>query len=138
MEYYDASASAASTGPDATDLLRELGRSGVEDALEQSLARMDELLTELDAHDADETAPPEVVAVLEALTGAETAPITYASLHRRVHDGLLTWDDFWRHPEREADGVRLLREAMRVATESLVEGLSAIPDSPTSDQRREP
>jgi len=68
---------------------------------------------------ASEPVPDEVVARLEAITGADHAPVTFASLHRRVHEGRTSWQTFYADPRSEADGLRIMSAALAQATSEL-------------------
>lgn len=125
FEFFDASGASDQAAPESTrDLLRELGRSGTEAGLQRRLDEINGLVEEMSAKDRAEGVPGEVVTVLEEITGADDAPLPWASLHRRVHSGVTTWDSFWLDPTSEEDGLRLISEVMRRSRENLRSGLA--------------
>ena len=125
FEFFDASGTSDQAAPDSTrDLLRDLGRSGTEAGLQRKLDEVNGLVEEMSAKDRAEGAPTEVVALLEQITGADNAPLPWASLHRRVHAGVTTWDSFWLDPAGEEDGLRLISEVMRRSRVTLQAGLA--------------
>ncbi|WP_185995209.1 hypothetical protein [Nocardioides campestrisoli] len=125
---------AAAAGNDATDpwdLLADLSRRSAGTSLDRALDELGELVDRIDAEERAEGtdgAPAEVVPVLEVLTGADDAPLTYRSLHRRVREGYTSWDAFWRAPHQEADGLRLLQDVMRVGREGIADGIARLPE----------
>lgn len=119
----------AGGGPDQHEVLARLSRRTLDGALDRSLDDLGELLDRIEEREAaagEDGVPAELVPVLEELTGAEEAPLTYRSLRRRVREGFTSWDAFWRAPHEEADGMRLLREAMQVCRDRLTD----LPDPP--------
>jgi hypothetical protein len=127
MEFFDASAP-PSRDTTAADDLHELSRLDAEAALQRALSRADDVLARFDAEDQQAGVPSEVVALLEAITGAEQAPLSYASLHRRVHSGSTSWEAFWLNPQDEEDGQRLVYEVMRLGTAQLTTHMTAHDD----------
>jgi hypothetical protein len=113
----------ASTPPDAVpDVAQELAGLRTERAeqdLLDSLDRLENVLAELDEAEADEELDPELVALLEEITGAEDAPLTFRSLHDRVHHGFLTWADYWADPAAEADGLLVFRAVVQAQLTSM-------------------
>ena len=129
--YYNASAGGNGPRADTPALLHDLGRRSVESSLEQALDRLAETLDRVDERDAEtgqDGVPPEAVPLLEQLTGADDAPLTYRSLHRRVEQGRTSWDAFWRAPHEEADGLALVRDVMRLSREAVVETVTDLPE----------
>lgn len=126
FEFYDASAPAGQDSvSSASDELRELSRSGTEADLDRALDEVNDAVEQASATDAREGVPAELVALLDAITGDDGAPLAWQSLHRRVHAGTTTWDSFWLAPTREEDGMKLVFEVMRAARASLDAGLAA-------------
>jgi hypothetical protein len=118
---FDASTPAAD-GPGPASLLAGLRGRQVERDLDDVLARFDDLEARLAEREAEEELDPEVVGALEAVTGADDAPLTFRSLHERVHRGVLTWQQFWADPSAESDGMAVIHAAMRerLAADALV------------------
>ena len=61
---------------------------------------------------------PAIERLLEQVTGAESAPLTFRSLRARVHQGRLTWTDFWSDPSAEAGGLDVFRAVLRAHLEA--------------------
>lgn len=125
FEFYDASAAPDPQQPTRDDTLLEMSRRGVEADLDRALEHLDEVVQRASARDRSEGVPPELARVLEEVTGADDAPIAWASLHRRVETGVTTWDSFWLDPTAEEDGMRLVQEVMGRTRERLAHGLAA-------------
>lgn len=129
FEFFDASGASNQTAPDSTrDLLRDLGRSGTEAGLQRKLDEVNGLVEEMTARDRAEGAPADVVTLLDEIAGADNAPLPWASLHRRVHAGVTTWDSFWLDPTSEEDGLQLISEVMRRSREHLQSSLAQARD----------
>lgn len=112
MTPFDA-ATPPSDEPDVGEVLGDLARRQVGRDLDDVLARFDELEARLAEREAGEELDPGIVQALEAVTGADDAPLTFRSLHERVHRGVLTWKGFWADPRSEADGMAILHAVMR-------------------------
>ena len=126
FEFFDASGSGdAARHTSTSDVLGGLHRTGTEASLTRALDERNDLVEQLSATDRAEGVPPELASLLDTITGADGAPLAWASLHRRVHAGLTTWDSFWLDPTAEEDGMRLVTEVMRLSREHLDAGLAA-------------
>lgn len=121
MEFYDASAPV--DAPAAPPSLLDLGRDGAESDLDVALDRLNDLVEQVSVRDAAEPLPEELRDRLRELTGAADAPLAWESLHRRVRDGLTTWEAFWARPQDEVDGVRLVHAVMAAGRTTLREHL---------------
>ena len=115
MSFYNASAPPPeSTGPrSATDPLVQMRRDQVARDLDEAIGRIDALAERLARQESSEDLDPEVVALLEEITGAEDASLAFRSLRRRVHDGVLSWADFWADPLAQPEGMVLFHAVMR-------------------------
>ena len=123
MEFYDASAP-VDPAAGAPPSLQDLGRAGAESDLDAALERLDDLVEQVAASDAADPLPDELRDRLRELTAAEEAPLAWRSLHRRVRDGLTTWESFWARPQDEEDGVRLVRAVMDASRAALRQHLA--------------
>lgn len=83
-----------------------------EDLLSSKLDAIDELLHRMDEKLAADGIDPGLEELLDAITGADDAPLPFASLHRRVHAGSLTWLQVWQRPQAEAGGLALVKAVM--------------------------
>lgn len=111
MNLHDAS-SPPPDQPDPADQLAGLLRQQADSALHDALARIDDLFAEEAEREAAEGMDPDIIGLLEQLTGAPDAPLTFRSLHDRVHDGRLSWADFWANPQAEAGGMNLFHAVL--------------------------
>ena len=126
FEYFDASGTGGPTRhASSSSMLGDLTRTGTEAGLNRALDDINALVAEMSAKDRAEQLPPELVSLLDEITGADDAPLAWASLHRRVHSQRTPWEAFWRDPTVEEDGLRLVSEVMRRARAGLQEGLVA-------------
>lgn len=106
------------TEPGSSDVLAGMLIRSAEDDVRMALDEARELLFHLE-QDA-EPITPEEVAVLEAVTGSDDAPLEFRSLRRRVDSGSLTWDEFWRRPYDEGQaGVDLVNACVAAAAASM-------------------
>ncbi|MBA3781873.1 MAG: hypothetical protein H0X12_08490 [Nocardioides sp.] len=88
----------------------QLGQMQAEHAdqdLRLAMDRIDGLFSDLIAHEAEEGMDPEIAALLDELSGAESARADFRSLHQRVHEDRLTWAAFWASPQEEPGGLAL-------------------------------
>ncbi|MBM7516209.1 hypothetical protein [Nocardioides nitrophenolicus] len=107
--HYDASAPPPDeSGPSLLDL----ASADVDRRLEAVLDVVDDLAAEGEERRLAEGIDPATAALYEAIAGAEDAPLELRSLHRRVHEGRLTWADVWARPSDHDGGTRLLFAAM--------------------------
>lgn len=100
---YDASAAPRRPSP---------GPGMAQELLSSQLDAIDELLHRMDEKLAADGLDPGLEELLDAITGADDAPLTFTSLHRRVHAGSLTWLQVWQHPQDEAGGLALVKAVM--------------------------
>lgn len=94
--------------------------------LERVLDAVEELVTESREHDLAEGLDPGLARLLDAIAGAEDAPLEFRSLRRRVAEGRLTWLDFWLRPEDQPGGHRLVNAAMKAQGAELAGQLAAL------------
>lgn len=107
--HYDASA----PPPDERGAsLLDLASVDVDRRLAEVLDAVDDLAAEGEERRLAEGIDPTTVALFEAIAGADDAPLVLRSLHRRVHEGRLTWTDVWVRPSDHDGGTRLLFAAM--------------------------
>ena len=78
------------TGPS----LGAVVRADAEDRVLRRLSRISERIHR-DRERDDEPLDPEIIDRLETLCADEDAPLEFRSLARRVHEGRLTWKQFW-------------------------------------------
>lgn len=113
-EHYDASA----PPPPQRSVTEDLNRLAWQDADRRLEARLEdlsetaELIREHDRAQGDEL-PDWLREDFELIAGADDAPIVFASLHRRVQEEFLTWDELYRHPSQSDGGIDLIAEALR-------------------------
>ena len=125
FEFYDASTAPGPQQPSAADALRGLNRSGAVASLDRALDDLNDVVERASARDRAEGVAPEMARLLDELTGADDVPASWASLNRRVQDGVTTWDSFWSDPSAEEDGMRLVLEVMGRSRQRLAQGLAA-------------
>lgn len=125
MEFFDASAPARSEERNA-DLLRRLQAADADRRLLALFDDIDAMIEEGRDRDREEGLDPAIAARLDAIAGADDASYELRSLHRRVHDGSLTWQEFWLAPEDEPGGHELVTAAMRAEGAELATLLSAV------------
>ena len=126
MNLHDAS-SPPPDQPDPSDQLAGLLRRHADGALDDALARIDELFAEEAEREAAAGMDPDIVALLEQVAGAPDAPLTFRSLYDRVHEGRLTWADYWANPQAEAGGMNLFQA---VLTAQLAHDQDVVRDQP--------
>lgn len=101
--HYDPSSGADGDDVETGDGEIDLRAMAAADAEVRALSRLGRIAEHV-RHDRererDEPLDPEVVARFEARCAADDAPLSYRSLARRVHEGALTWQDFWVDPRR--------------------------------------
>lgn len=114
--------------------IQELLIRSAEADLVASFDRIDDLTARHEEQVAEEEFDPGIAAALQAITGREDAPLAYRSLRRRVDAGLLTWKQFWIHPDAETDGMRLVNDALRFQTQSVLERLRSLDDPDRGDE----
>jgi hypothetical protein len=125
FEFYDASAPVPDSGADGGSTLGELSERGAERELEAALDGLTELLADMSARELREPLPDQLVTLLRELTGAEEAPLAWASLNRRVRESRTSWEAFWADPLAEEDGMRLVHAVMDASRRSLGEGIES-------------
>ena len=125
FEFYDASAPVPDCGTDGGATLGELSERGAERELEAALDGLTELLADISARELREPLPDQLVTLLRELTGAEEAPLAWASLNRRVRESRTSWEAFWADPLAEEDGMRLVHAVMDASRRSLGEGIQS-------------
>lgn len=123
--FFDASAPPDAQQPSRDDPLLEMSRRGVEADLDRALDDLNDVVARASARDRAEGVAPDLARLLEEITGADGAPASWASLHRRVESGVTTWDSFWADPTLEEGGMRLVHEVMGRSGERLAQGLAA-------------
>lgn len=111
MGTYDAS----TPGPSARDPLRRMQSVESEQRMLAFLDEVDEFLDESRAREREEGLDPTIAALLDSVSGADDAPLEFRSLHRRVAEGVTTWEQFWSAPEETPGGHRLVNVAMKAA-----------------------
>lgn len=79
--------------------------------------RVTSLLGRLAERREREPLDPEIVVRLEAACTADDAPLSFRSLARRVHEGRLSWDDYWADPRAHAGDDDLVNAVLRDLTE---------------------
>ncbi len=90
------------------------------------LDELDELVATIEDEQDDEPLGPEQVTALEAVSGGDDAPLAFRSINRRVHEGLLSWEQFWEHPDDEGQaGVDLLFAALGHISAALPDQIAA-------------
>jgi hypothetical protein len=112
---------ASDPAPERLSVPEELAVAEERDAelrLTRLLDRIHDRVAEIRAHDAESDLDPDVVPLLEEITGLPDAPLEQKSLRRRVHEHRTTWKAFWLEPGSEAGGLRLFNEvnAARIRT----------------------
>ena len=115
MRFHNASAPPpASTGRgSASDPLAQMRRDQAARDLDEVIGRIDDLGARLARQESEEPLDPKTIALLEEITGAEDASLAFRSLRRRVHEGILTWADFWADPLAQPEGMVLFHAVMR-------------------------
>lgn len=116
-QFFDASAPPPEQ-PDVRQELREARRIDAERRLESAIDRVNDLVARVQEQD-EEDLDPQVVALLAEVAGAPDAPLELQSLSRRVGEGFLTWEEFWRRPQDHAGGARLMGMVMRLQLERM-------------------
>lgn len=116
-ELFDASAPPPEQ-PSVREELREARRIDAERRLESAIDRVNDLVARVQEQDEEEL-DPQVVALLAEVAGAPDAPLELQSLSRRVGEGLLTWEEFWRRPQDHAGGARLMGRVMQLQLERM-------------------
>jgi hypothetical protein len=147
-EFFDASTPAADVPP-TTDTLGRLEDVVLEQHLHDVLDSLEELVADLAADEQADAVGPDEITALETVSGGDDAPLEFRSIRRRVHEGRLTWTEFWQRPEDEGQaGLDLLFAALghiaaalpeRLAEARLAAGLPptrAEPDGGAAGQRR--
>lgn len=124
MEFYDASAPAEEE-PAVEEVLDELQAEDSDRRLLQLFDRIDTMVEEGRERDRDRGVDPEILARLEAISGADDAPYELRDLHRRVGAGTLTWEELWLAPEEEPGGHLLVNAAMRAEGAALADALAS-------------
>ena len=81
---------------------------GTTNELRAALSDLTALLDRVDERDREEPVPDDLVERMDRITGAPDAPLEFASLHRRVAEGRITWREVWLDPQRQAGGLRLV------------------------------
>lgn len=112
---YDASTPPPENAKDALEAVRDVAAVDAEQRLQEKLDEIDDLLAQIEEYEEenpDEPIDEATIALLESISGAENAPLEFASIHRRVHSGALTWQQFWDNPGYEQGGLRLLGEVV--------------------------
>lgn len=117
MEHYDASGQTPASNQ--RDLLIRMQAEDADQRLLALFDEIDEMIEEGRERDREHGLDPGVASLLDAISGDEHAPLEFRSLHRRVGDGALTWEQFWLAPEEEAGGHRLINAAMKAAGSQL-------------------
>lgn len=107
--HYDASAAGPDDRPPS---LIDLESVDVDRRLMDVLESVDELAAAGEERRLAEGIDPETAALLDAIAGADDAPLTLRSLHRRVQEGRMTWAEVWARPSDYDDGSRLIFAAM--------------------------
>ena len=105
----------------ARDVLLRLQDTDADQRLMSLFDEIDEMIEEGRERDREQGLDPGISDLLDAISGADDAPMEFRSLHRRVQAGTLSWLAFWLAPEEEAGGHRLVNEAMKVAGAELGE-----------------
>jgi len=116
-EFFDASS--GETPRSADEVLASLQSQDAERQLRGALDGLRDLLDTWREEEAEKPVDPEVVEALDAVTGAADAPLSYRSLHRRVHAGRTTWETFWRDPQAEEDGPLIVNAVVKHNTARL-------------------
>jgi len=130
--FFDASAPPPEQ-PDVREELRQARRIGAERRLEAALDRVNDLVARVQEQDEEEL-EPEIKALLSEVAGAPDAPLELQSLSRRVSEGRLTWEEFWRRPQDHAGGARLMGLVMHLQMERM---RSLLAEAPDADQLRD-
>lgn len=125
--FFDASAPPPEQ-PDVREELRAARRIDAERRLDAAMDRVDDLVARVQEQE-DEELEPELKALLSEVAGAPDAPLELQSLSRRVGEGLLTWEEFWRRPQDHAGGARLMGLVMRLQLERMQGLLAQVPDA---------
>lgn len=112
-EHYNASAPPKAEPPVSEDLARLVWQDA-ERRLEKRLDDLRETAERVREHDRDQQdeLPGWLRAAFELITGADDAPLAFASLGRRVQEGFLTWDEVYRNPSPIDGAVALIGEAL--------------------------
>lgn len=125
FEFYDASAPVADDARSDGPILDGLSERATEHELDAALTGLTDLLADISARELREPLPDELVTLLRELTGADSAPLAWASLNRRVRESRTSWEAFWADPLAEEDGMSLVRAVLSGARTSLRDGLDA-------------
>lgn len=64
---------------------------------------------------------PEIAQRFDELTGVDDAPLEWRSLHRRVREGRLSWQDVWLDPLEQPGGADLIDAVMKAEAAALKE-----------------
>jgi hypothetical protein len=125
FEFYDASAPVPDHGRGDEAPLGELSERAAERELDAALVGLTDLLADISARELREPLPDELLALLRELTGADSAPLAWASLNRRVRESRTSWEAFWADPLSEEDGMSLVHAVLSSSRRSLQDGLDA-------------
>ncbi|GAA4672517.1 hypothetical protein [Nocardioides nanhaiensis] len=118
--FFDASAPPPDE-PDVREELREARQRQATSDLERAMDRIQGLVATYEEQLEEEGLDEGTITLLEEVTGAPDAPLEFKSLNRRVSEGRLTWTDFWRRPQAEAGGLRLLRAVTNLQIERMAQ-----------------
>lgn len=130
--HYDASA----PPPDErVPTLLDLASVDVDRRLEDVLGRVDDLAAEGEERRLAEGIDPATAALLDAIAGAEDAPLVLRSLHRRVHEGRMEWADVWTRPSDYDGGSRLLFAALQAQGRGLAAEVARLAAEDGGDRR---
>ncbi len=101
----------------ADDLLGQAQAQVATRGLEAALRRVGEHTARAREQEARDGLDPGTTALLDELSSAPDAPLEYRSLHRRVQEGMVTWEQVWSSPLDQAGGRRLVLDVVRVQAE---------------------
>lgn len=96
------------------DSLRRMLDDDADQRLLALLDSVEDLVEEGRERDRGQGVDPGILALLDAVAGHRDAPYEFRSLHQRVHEGRLTWEQVWLYPGQEPGGADLLHAAMKI------------------------
>ena len=93
---------------DPDDPLRRLVRADVDTRLRAALDRATEVGTHYEATRGGAAPPPELLELMESISGAPDASLDQRSVHERVASGEATWEQLYRNRRHEGPEVQRL------------------------------